>query len=186
MPIPSRPPSNVIPNFHTFEEAERAFIGMLKATGVTTSWTWEQVMRETITEPLYKALKTLAERKAAFEKYLVQAKQEEKVEREESLERCRKDWNKAMEKLGGGINMEGGARSWWSWERAKKEMQQRSSDVWDMPKNDEERRILFNEFIDSLKQKEEVRRCSLRCIDTLETDRTLCCRPGSANFVQRT
>lgn len=55
---------------------EEAFIQLLREKGVDASWTWEQTMRQIITEPLYKALGTLAERKAVFSKY-VRMKEEE-------------------------------------------------------------------------------------------------------------
>ena len=32
------------------------------------TWTWDQTMRKIIMDPLYKALETLAQKKAAFEK----------------------------------------------------------------------------------------------------------------------
>lgn len=160
MPVPMRSQPMLgpggIPNFQTQQEAERAFMGMLKTIGVNASWTWEQVMRETITNPMYKALKTLAERKTAFEKYVVESKREEKEERERSLEEWRKEWFKGMEKIGGGLTMEGGVKSWWSWERGRKEMEAKNPDVWKGPRNDEERKTLFNAFIENLKKKEEV------------------------------
>lgn len=163
MPVPMRPQQPMlgpggIPNFQTQQEAERAFMAMLKTIGVNASWTWEQVMRETITDPMYKALKTLAERKTAFEKYVVESKREEKEERERSLEEWRKEWFKGMEKIGGGLSMEGGVKSWWSWERGSKAMEAKNPEVWKGPRNDEERKTLFNEFIENLKKKEEVSR----------------------------
>ncbi|KAF9581722.1 hypothetical protein BGW38_001160 [Lunasporangiospora selenospora] len=75
--------SNQIPDFATKDEAEAAFKNLLKETGVTSSWTWEQTMRAVVTNPMYRALKTTAERKAAFQDYVderrVQERQEEKV-----------------------------------------------------------------------------------------------------------
>ncbi|TKY88009.1 hypothetical protein EX895_003105 [Sporisorium graminicola] len=52
------------------EAAEAAFIQLLADTGVDVDWTWETTMRSIITNPLYKALKTIAERKAAFNKHI--------------------------------------------------------------------------------------------------------------------
>lgn len=152
---------NGVPFFQTHADAEQAFMSMLKTVGVTADWPWERVMRETVTEPLYKALKTLAERKAAFEKYVVESKREEKEERERSLERCRKDWHKAMDKLGGGPTMENGVKSWWSAERARREMEAKFPETYKGPRNDEERKVLITEYIEGLRKKEEVRRRSL-------------------------
>lgn len=74
-------PYRVPPNQHPSQSAnvgggEEAFIQLLREKGIDTSWTWEQTMRQIITEPLYKALGTLAERKAAFSKYIRIMKEE--------------------------------------------------------------------------------------------------------------
>ncbi|KAH8549722.1 hypothetical protein BGW37DRAFT_428559 [Umbelopsis sp. PMI_123] len=69
--------------FATKEQAEAAFIDLLRKTGVKSDWTWEQTMRSIITQPVYRALKTLAERKSAFNTYI---EQETRREKEEQLE----------------------------------------------------------------------------------------------------
>jgi pre-mRNA-processing factor 40 len=61
-----------------------------------------------------------------------------------------------MEKLGGGIMYEEGVKSWWSWERGRKVMSEKCPEIWKGPRNDEERKILFDEFVTNLRQKEEV------------------------------
>ena len=146
-----------LPDFQSYADAERAFMNMLGTIGVTPTWTWEQTMRETITEPYYKALKTLAERKAAFEKFVAERKQAEKDERDRSLERCRKEFFKALDRLGGGVDKDDGVKSWWGWEKGEKELSRRMGDAWKSPRNDEERRTLFEEYIAALKTKESVR-----------------------------
>jgi pre-mRNA-processing factor 40 len=64
------PEDPVIPHngFATVEDGERAFFHLLRKAGVDNGWTWEQTMRTIITDPLYKALNTLAEKKAAWQK----------------------------------------------------------------------------------------------------------------------
>ncbi|KAI7861177.1 hypothetical protein BDC45DRAFT_429679 [Circinella umbellata] len=69
--------------FPTKEEAEKAFYKLLKETGVKLDWTWEQTMREIITHPIYRALKTPSERKAAFHTYLDKEARRERELREE-------------------------------------------------------------------------------------------------------
>jgi len=61
---------------------EAAFVSLLKGKGIDASWTWESAMREIITEPLYKALKSMSERKAAFAKYVAELQREENERRE--------------------------------------------------------------------------------------------------------
>ncbi|GAA5928334.1 hypothetical protein JCM10213_005710 [Rhodosporidiobolus nylandii] len=162
LPPAPAPSTATVVNFATQAEAEEAFKNMLKQIGVTSAWTWEQVMKEAITEPMYRALKTLAERKTAFEKYLEEARKEEAEERDRSLQRCRKEWHKAMEKLGGGVHMEEGVKSWWSWERGRRVMSEKLPEVWAGPRNDEERKILFDEFIAKLRNTEETRKREMR------------------------
>lgn len=58
-----------------------AFKHLLRTTGVTLAWTWEQTMRQIVTEPLYKALKSLAERKAVFADYQSDLRKEEEEAR---------------------------------------------------------------------------------------------------------
>jgi pre-mRNA-processing factor 40 len=72
-PLPTRPnmPDDpVVPpgGFPTHDEAEKAFFHLLKKAGVDATWTWDRTMRAIITDPLYKALGTLAEKKAAWQK----------------------------------------------------------------------------------------------------------------------
>lgn len=67
---PNLPDDPVIPHngFQTVEEGEKAFIHLLRKAGVDAGWTWDMTMRAIITDPLYKALGTLAEKKAAWQK----------------------------------------------------------------------------------------------------------------------
>lgn len=69
-PRPNMPDDPVIPHngFATHEEAEKAFNHLLRKAGVDSTWTWDQTMRAIITDPLYKALNSLAEKKAAWQK----------------------------------------------------------------------------------------------------------------------
>jgi pre-mRNA-processing factor 40 len=67
---PNLPDDPVIPHngFATVEEGEKAFMHLLRKAGVDANWTWDQTMRAIITDPLYKALNSLAEKKAAWQK----------------------------------------------------------------------------------------------------------------------
>lgn len=67
---PNLPDDPVIPHngFSTFEEGEKAFMHLLRKAGVDATWTWDQTMRAIITDPLYKALNSLAEKKSTWEK----------------------------------------------------------------------------------------------------------------------
>lgn len=72
-PRPNMPDDPVIPHngFATHEEAEKAFNHLLRKAGVDPTWTWDQTMRAIITDPLFKALNSLAEKKATWQKVCI-------------------------------------------------------------------------------------------------------------------
>lgn len=72
-PRPNLPDDPLIPHngFVTLEEGEKAFMHLLRKAGIDADWSWDQTMRAIITDPLYKALNTLAEKKAAWQKVRV-------------------------------------------------------------------------------------------------------------------
>jgi pre-mRNA-processing factor 40 len=78
---------------------EEAFLQLLKEKNVTPAWTWEQTMREIITEPLYKSLATLAERKAAFSKYIQSIQEQEDNSRKERAKAIEPRIRKVMQPL---------------------------------------------------------------------------------------
>ena len=67
---PNLPDDPVIPHngFATVEEGEKAFVHLLRKAGVDANWTWDQTMHAITTDPLSKALNSLAEIKAALQK----------------------------------------------------------------------------------------------------------------------
>lgn len=170
--LPSRPvplTSQYLPDLN-IRDAEGAFVDMLRRVGVTPKWTWEQTMREIITEPMYKALKTLAERKAAFEKFVADTIADEAATRQRSLDKNRKQFFSALNKLGGGVDREGGVKTWWNWDVRKEELEAKIPDAWKGLRNDEERRTLFSEFIANTKEKDLVRAFDVGKICLLPVD----------------
>ncbi|CAN6181982.1 unnamed protein product [Urochloa humidicola] len=73
--------------YATKAEAKNAFKSLLESVNVESDWTWEQTMRVIINDKRYGALKTLGERKQAFNEYLNQRK---KLEAEEKRIKQRK------------------------------------------------------------------------------------------------
>ena len=80
------------PDYSSFEEAEAAFLKLLRRHNVQPEWTWEQTMRATIKDPQYRALKDPKDRKTAFEKYAVEVRQQEKEKAKERLAKLRTDF----------------------------------------------------------------------------------------------
>lgn len=81
------------PEYGSFEEAESAFMKLLRRNNVQPDWTWEQAMRATIKDPQYRALKDPRDRKAAFEKYVVEVRAQEKDRAKERFAKLRADFN---------------------------------------------------------------------------------------------
>ncbi|KAL1853051.1 U1 snRNP protein [Paecilomyces lecythidis] len=81
------------PEYGSFEEAEGAFMKLLRRNNVQPDWTWEQAMRAIIKDPQYRALKDPRDRKAAFEKYVVEVRAQEKDKAKERFAKLRADFN---------------------------------------------------------------------------------------------
>ncbi|KAJ5893949.1 hypothetical protein N7495_005640 [Penicillium taxi] len=80
------------PEYHTIEEAEAAFMKMLKRHNVGPDWTWEQTVRATIKDPQYRALRDPCDRQAAFDKYAIEVRVQEKERAKERFAKLRADF----------------------------------------------------------------------------------------------
>ncbi|KAL4400659.1 U2-type prespliceosome protein [Malassezia pachydermatis] len=89
--------------YNSYEEAEAAFISLLRLKQVGPDSTWEQTLRVIVTEPLYKALRSLADRKAAFTKYVQELKDEQAAQREAKEEKLRPAMARALQQQRAGM-----------------------------------------------------------------------------------
>ncbi|GLT41219.1 hypothetical protein SLA2020_153000 [Shorea laevis] len=78
-------------------EAKNAFKALLESVNVQSDWTWEQTMREIINDKRYGALRTIGERKQAFNEYLGQRKKLEAEERRMRQKKAREEFMKMLE-----------------------------------------------------------------------------------------
>ncbi|KAJ1744316.1 U1 snRNP protein [Coemansia sp. RSA 989] len=85
--------------YRTAEEAENAFIDMLKRYKVCGDWSWEKMLRAVVNDPDYRALKTLPERKSAFNRYISTAQETEREQREHEKRKQRQDFFAMMDTL---------------------------------------------------------------------------------------
>jgi pre-mRNA-processing factor 40 len=131
------------PEYGSLEEAENAFMKMLKRHNVLPDWTWEQTIRDTIKDPQYRALKDPRDRKAAFEKYAVEVRMQEKDRAKERFAKLRADFNTMLKR-----HPEIKHYSRWKTIRPIIEGETifRSTD------NENERRQLFEEYVLELKK----------------------------------
>ncbi|KAF7977604.1 hypothetical protein HWV62_3214 [Athelia sp. TMB] len=147
---PNLPDDPIIPHngFQTFEEGEKAFMHLLRKAGVDASWTWDQTMRAIITDPLYKALGTLAEKKAAWQKFTDALKAKEHEEREARLSKLRPALRNMLK---GNPNV----FHYTTFATADKLFAQHPT--WQQGRIEAERKLVFEEYVAELKQREVVR-----------------------------
>ncbi|SNX87444.1 related to Formin binding protein 3 [Melanopsichium pennsylvanicum] len=142
------------------EAAEAAFLTLLSDTGVDVDWTWETTMRSIITNPLYKALKTIAERKAAFNKYLDNLRHKRAQESAVRLEKFKPLFKQLVDK-------DERIKSYSSFATVKKFLG--DTPEWEKAKGDEEAREIYQVVMKEKRQaeKEEEIRIRKRNMDML-------------------
>ncbi|KAL8738088.1 MAG: hypothetical protein Q9181_001074 [Wetmoreana brouardii] len=131
------------PNYATFEEGEAAFINLLRRQKVQPDWTWEQTMRATIKDPQYRALKDPKDRKAAFEKYAVEVRLQEKDRAKERLAKLRADFGTMLRR-------HPEIKHYTRWKTARPIIE--GETIFRSTNDDTERKQLFEEYIIELKK----------------------------------
>ena len=131
------------PEYNTFEEAEAAFLKLLRRAGVQPDWTWEQTMRATIKDPQYRAIKDPKDRQAAFEKYAVEVRVQEKDRERERLAKLRADF-------GTMLRSHPEIKHYTKWKTARPMIE--GETIFRSTKDENERRHVFEEYIVELKR----------------------------------
>ncbi|RKF82400.1 Pre-mRNA-processing protein prp40 [Golovinomyces cichoracearum] len=137
-------PANTDPDYNTFEEAEAAFMKLLRRNNVDPDSTWEQTMRSIIKDPQYRSLKDPKDRKAAFEKYAVEVRVQEKDRAKERIEKLRKDFALMLKS-------HPEIKHYTRWKTARPIIE--GETIFRSSNNDDERRQLFEDYIIELKKK---------------------------------
>jgi len=133
----------VIPDYASFEEAEAAFMKLLRRLNVQPDWTWEHTMRVTIKDPQYRALKDPKDRKAAFERYAVEVREQEKEKAKERLAKLRTDFSSML-------RTHPGIKHYSRWNTIRPIIERET--VFRSTDNEEERKQFFAEYIVELKK----------------------------------
>jgi pre-mRNA-processing factor 40 len=136
-------PANTDPDYSTFEEAEAAFLKLLRRSGVQPDWTWEQTMRAIIKDPQYRSLKDPKDRKAAFEKYAVEVRLQEKDRAKERLAKLRTDFSTML-------RSHPEIKHYTRWKTARPIIE--GETIFRSTDDDNERRQLFEDYIIELKK----------------------------------
>jgi pre-mRNA-processing factor 40 len=130
-------PANADPEYSSFEEAEAAFHKLLRRSGVQPDWTWEQTMRAAVKDPQYRAIKDPKDRKASFEKYIAEARAQEKDREKDRQAKLRSDFF-SMLKSHPEISF------YTRWKTARNFIERET--VYRAARTEEERKALFDEY----------------------------------------
>ncbi|KAK3011939.1 hypothetical protein RJ639_010517 [Escallonia herrerae] len=129
-------------------EAKNAFKTLLETANVGSDWTWDQAMRVIINDRRYGALRSLGERKQAFNEFLGKKKKQEGEERRTKQKKAREDFKKMLEE-----SAELTSSTRWSKAIFTFEEDERFKAV-ERPKDRED---LFEDFIAGLEKKERAK-----------------------------
>ncbi|GAB2228280.1 hypothetical protein Droror1_Dr00010111 [Drosera rotundifolia] len=134
--------------FASKQDAKNAFKSLLESANVPADWTWDQAMRVIINDKRFGALKTLGERKAAFNEYLGQRRKQEAEERRIRQKKAKEEFIIMMEE-----SKELTSSMRWSKAMTLFEEDDRFKAV-EKPRDREE---LFENYIVELQKKEKVK-----------------------------
>jgi pre-mRNA-processing factor 40 len=132
--------------FSTPQEAEAAFIKVLKQIKVQPDWTWQQAVRAGIQDPNWRAISEPEKREEAFRKYCEDLRAQEKHKEQDRQAKLRSDFT-AM------LRSHPEIKYYTRWKTALPIIEEET--IFRSAKDDNERRALFEEYIVSLKKAHE-------------------------------
>ncbi|ROW11092.1 hypothetical protein VMCG_00971 [Cytospora schulzeri] len=146
-------PASDEPDYATREEAEAAYVKLLKRSGVQPDWTWEQALRAIVKDPQYRAIKDPRDRKAAFEKYCQDVVAQDKERAKERLAKLRSDF-------GTMLKSHPEIKHYTRWKTARQIIE--GETIFRSTNDDNERRQLFEDYIIELKKRHREEQAALR------------------------
>lgn len=146
-------PANDEPEYATAEEAEAAFVKLLRRSGVQPDWTWEQTLRATVKDPQYRAIKDPRDRKAAFEKYCSDVITQDKEKAKERLTKLRADFATML-------RSHPEIKHYTRWKTARPMIE--GETIFRSTNDEGERRQLFEDYAIDLKKAHREQQASLR------------------------
>ncbi|XP_004289761.1 PREDICTED: pre-mRNA-processing protein 40A-like [Fragaria vesca subsp. vesca] len=129
-------------------EAKDAFKALLESTNIGSDWTWDRAMRVIINDKRYGVLKTLGERKQAFNEFVGQRKKQEVEERRIKQKKAREEFTKMLEECS-----ELTSSTRWGKLESLFENDERFKAV----ERDRDRRDLFDSYLEELQKKERAK-----------------------------
>ena len=146
-------PATNDPEYPTEEEAEAAFLKLLKRSGVQHDWTWPQAIRVIAKDPQFRAIKDPKDRKAAFETYCRDVIVQDKERAKERMTKLRADFETMLKRHPEIMH-------YTRWKTARPMME--GETIFRSTSDETERRQLFEEYIVSLKKTHAERQTTMR------------------------
>jgi pre-mRNA-processing factor 40 len=84
------------PKFATHEEATKGFKRLLIEAGMKADWSWEQTLRAIIHSPMYRAIKTVSEKRQIYQNLIEEMKNKEVSEKKQALKKLREDFKNSL------------------------------------------------------------------------------------------
>jgi pre-mRNA-processing factor 40 len=134
------------PQFSSPQEAEAAFMKVLKQMKVQPDWTWQQAVRAGIHDTNWRAIPEPEKREEAFKKYCEDLRAQEKNKEQDRQAKLRADFT-AM------LRSHPEIKYYTRWKTALPIIEEET--IFRSAKDDSERRALFEEYIVSLKKAHE-------------------------------
>lgn len=129
------------PDYSSTEEAEAAFMKLLKRAGVEADWTWDQAMRATITDAQYRAVKDAKDRKLTFDKYVAELRAQEKDKEKDRQVKLRSDFTRML-------RSHPEIKYYTRWKTARAILE--AETIFKSARTEDERIALFNEYRNEL------------------------------------
>jgi pre-mRNA-processing factor 40 len=123
--------------YATLQEAEAVFFKLLKRFDVESDWTWEQAVKVAVKEPQWRAIQDAKDRRIAFDKYIAQARSEEKEREKDRQAKLREDFLHMLKS-------HHDITYYTKWSTARPMIEEEM--VFKAAKHEDERVQLFNEF----------------------------------------
>eukprot|EP00026_Physarum_polycephalum_P003013 Phypoly_transcript_03022.p1 GENE.Phypoly_transcript_03022~~Phypoly_transcript_03022.p1 ORF type:complete len:847 (+),score=257.26 Phypoly_transcript_03022:49-2589(+) len=126
------------------KDATTAFKELLTQTGVKPTWSWEMTQGQISTDPRYKALKSMGERKQAFAEWCQQRKKQDEEERRRKDRQIKEDYFLMLKD-----NKDINSKTTWRKAQAAIEGDPRYTAV-----DEKDRELLFEEFLYEMERRE--------------------------------
>lgn len=145
--------SDNLPSYANAEEAEAAFIKVLRRGGVEPDWTWEQALRAIVRDPAYRSIRDAKERRAVFEKYCRETVANDKERAKERLTKLRADFATMLKS-------HPEIKHYTYWRTARPMIE--GETIFRSTSSEEERRQLFDDYVDDLRRVHRETRAAAR------------------------